>query len=208
MKRLDDIVERNRRALRPRRSWLGYMFDEIADAFDTSIPREERRPKQIAIAIVGLAIAGIIATYLLWPRGGAPGGKVHTRHGDIIELASLWEHRRVVVVFYPGRGCDCDSTLQDLEDHRGSFDADLIAISSHSSTYAEQLHERLKLGYEIYVDPAFQVIPDWDVPFMIANATTWAVFIVEPGGQVSYKHIGQPIPSWDDVAARTRKEAR
>lgn len=207
MSRLDDIVERNRRAQRPRRSWQSYAYDEVADAFDPSIPREERRPKQIAIAIVGLLIAGAVATYLLWPRGGAPGGEVHTRHGDVIELASLWEHRRVVVVFYPGRGCECDAMLEDLEAHRSSFDADLIAISSHSSAYAEQLHERLHLGYEIYVDPTFQVIPKWDVPFVIADATAWAVFVVEPGGQVSFKKIHEPLPSWDEIAARTHRAA-
>lgn len=205
MARLDDIVDRNRRALRPRRGLVGYMVAELAEAFDPSIPIHERRPKQIAIAIVGLVIAGAVAAYLLWPRGGAPGGKVHTRKGGVIELSSLWEHRRVVVVFYPGKGCDCDATLQDLDDRRADFDADLIAISSHSSTYAEQLHQRLGLGYEIYVDPTFQVIPSWDVPFVIADATAWAIFIVEPGGKISYKHIGEPLPSWDDVAAQTHR---
>jgi peroxiredoxin len=203
MSRLDDIAARNRRANRPRRSWLSYVFDEIHDAFDGSIPAAERRPKQIALAVIVLLIAGAIATYLLWPRGSV-GGKVQSRTGDTIELASLWKDRRTVVVFYPGT-CDCGFALEDLEAHRTKFDANLIAISSHSATHAAQLVERWKLGFEIYVDPKFKVIPKWGVPFVIADATAWAVFIVEPDGTVSFKKIREPLPSWDEVAAMTRR---
>src|SRR6267378_2689361 len=95
-------------------SGLTFAIYEFRAAFDRSIPRELRRPKQIALACTGLLIAGGFAAFVLWPRGGAAGGKVRTRHGDTIELASLWEQHRVVVFFYPGRG-DFDSILQDLE---------------------------------------------------------------------------------------------
>lgn len=204
MQRLDQIAERNRRANHLRRSWLSYVFDEIRDAFDGSIPAEERRPKQIALAVIGALFVGAIATYALWPSRSV-GGKVQSRTGDTVELSSLWKDRRTVVVFYPGTGADYDFMLQDLEAHRAKFGANLIAISSHSAEYAGQLHDRLKLGFEIYVDPTFKVIPKWGVPFVIANATSWAVFIVEAGGKVSFKKIGEPIPTWDEVAAMTAR---
>ncbi len=202
MSRLEDIAERNRRANRPRRSWLSYVIDEVRDAFDGSIPAAERRPKQIALAVIGALIIGAIATYVLWPHASV-GGKVQSRTGETVELASLWKDRRTVVVFYPST-CDCGFALQDLEAHRAKFDANLIAISSHSSDYAAQLHDRWKLGYEIYVDPTFKVIPKWGVPFVVADATAWAVFIVEPGGTVSFKKIHEPLPTWDEVAAMTK----
>jgi len=204
--RLDEIAERNRRALggmRDRRPWLSYVTDEIRDAFDSSIPREQRRPKQLAMLFVVLVIAGIVAAYLLWPRG-EPGGTVRTRGGATFELASLWEHKRVVVVFYPGSGGEPNATLQDLDAHRASFDADVIAVSSQPPEHANALHENLKLGFEIYVDPTFEVMRDWGVRFGAGGATVWAIFIVEPGGTISFKHVGEPLPSWDEVAARTR----
>jgi len=48
------------------------------------------------------------------------------------------------------------------------------------------------------------VIPTWGVPFVIADVTSDAVFIVEPGGKISYKHIGEH-PSLGMLAAKTRR---
>jgi len=206
--RLEDIAERNRRALRGmqqgrRRPWISFVVDEIRDAFDSQIPREVRRPKQLALAIVALLVVGVVAAIVLWPRGANPGGTVQTRHGDKVELASLWKDRRVVMVFYPGRGEGADVVLQALDAARARIHADVVAITSQAPAVANDLHERLKLGYEIYVDPTFQVMRDWRVRFTSgSDATTWAVFVVEPGGKVSFKQIGEPLPSWDELAAR------
>ena len=176
---------------------------ELGAAFERSVPTREPHTKQIVLAIVGLVVAFAAGAYVLWPRGGAPGGIVHTRDGATIDLATLWRDRRVVVFFYPGKGCDsCTYILDEMEAHRNDLDADLIAISSHSASHAEQLHERMKLDFEIYVDPRFDVIPRWDVPFIAGNAAAPATFVVEPGGKVSFKQIGS-YPSWDQLVALT-----
>ena len=202
--RFDDIVERNQRALRPRNSILSIAFGEIRDAFDASIPVAERRPKQIALAIIATVIIGAVATFLLWPRDGAPGGAVRSRTGATVELDSLYEHERVVAVFYPGRGCDCDWFLEDLEKHRAQFKGKVIAVSSHTVERAADLHDRLKLGFEIYVDPKLDVIPEWKVPFLMANTTTFAIFVIEAGGKISFKKIGQPFPSFDELVTQIK----
>lgn len=206
MGRLDDIVERNRKAQDPARGLIGMAGAELAQAFDPSVPAHERRTKQLALVIVGIVVAAAIAAWVLWPGGDAPGGKVIARDGRTVELSSLWEQRRVVVVFYPGKNCDvCTYILQEAEAHRSQVDADVIAISSHSASHAEQLHEKLKLGFEIYVDPTFQVIPKWDVPFVMADATGNALFVVEPGGRISYKQIGS-FPAWNKLIALTHSK--
>src|SRR5262249_53904520 len=156
---------------------------EITAAFDGSMPTHERHTKQIALAIVGLVVALVAGAFVLWPRGGAPGGVVRTRAGATLELDTLWRDRRIVAFFYPGQGCDsCPHSREEIEPHRKALDADVIAIGSHPATHADQFHDRMKLGFEIYVDPKLDVIPKWGVPYVGANATAPAVFVVEPGG--------------------------
>src|SRR5580765_3007025 len=106
MGRLEDIANRNRRANAGREGLLGVAGAELASAFDPTVPAHERRTKQLALAIAAVLVAAAVGAYLWWPSGGAPGGKVHARDGRTVELSSLWEHRRVVVIFYPGAGCD------------------------------------------------------------------------------------------------------
>ena len=203
----DGIVERNQRALRdmrPRRSYFSFVADVFRDAFDPAVPAHERRTKQIALAIVALVIAGAVATFLLWPRGGAAGGTVRSHTGASVDLGALYEHERVVAVFYPGSGFDPEPFLEELERMRPQFDAKLVAITSHPVDRAAALHDKLHLGFEIYVDPTFKVIPEWKVPFATKDATSFAVFIIEPGGKISFQKIGQPFPTWDEIAAKTR----
>jgi peroxiredoxin len=202
MGRLDDIIERNRKQLEPKRGWAGMAAQAVKHEFDPNVDAETRRTRLLALGIaITIAVAVVLAIWL-WPRGGAAGGVVTARDGRKVELASLWSKRRVVAVFYPGRGCDsCTYILSDLEARRRDIDADIIGISSHSRAHADQLHERLKLGFELYVDPALQVIPKWGVPFVAADTTGSAVFVIERGGAISYKAIGA-LPSMDELIAK------
>lgn len=225
---LDDIADRNRKGLRILYGGgvggaVGFMVAGIlgcvcggvvgvagatlAGAFSGSDPAHVRRTNLIALASIAVVVALAAGAYALWPRGGAPGGTVNTRTGEAIELATLWRDHRVAVFFYPGKGCDsCTYILEEIEAHRKDLDADVIAISAHGAGRAQALHERMKLGFEIYVDPKFMVIPKWGVPFITADATAAALFIVEPGGKISFKQIGS-YPSWDQLVALTHAKS-
>lgn len=154
----------------------------------------------------GIVVAGVAATALAiapWARGGsAPGGKLRNHRGELVELSTLWRERRVVVMFYAGFDRSRDQ-LRELDARLPEFDATVIAISSGSSSHAAQLHEQFALRFDLYSDSTRTVIPTWGVPFLSADVTSDAVFIVEPGGEISYKHIGEH-PSLDRLAARTR----
>jgi peroxiredoxin len=202
MGRLDDIIERNRKQLEPKRGWGGMAAQAVEHEFDPNVDRATRRTRLLALGVViGVAVAVVLAI-VLWPSRGAAGGVVTARDGRKVELASLWSKRRVVAVFYPGRGCDsCTYILADFEARRRDIDADIIGISSHSRAHADQLHERLGLGFELYVDPTFQVIPQWGVPFVAADATASAVFVIERGGTISFKSIGT-LPPTDELIAK------
>jgi peroxiredoxin len=94
--------------------------------------------------------------------------------------------------------------LRELDARLAEFDATVIGISTGSSSRAAQLHEQLELRFDLYSDSKLTVIPSWGVDFVMANVTSDAVFIVEPGGQISYKHLGSH-PSLSVLAAKTRR---
>lgn len=174
----------------------------VKDAFAPEVTVRERRR---AFLMWGLVLAGVAATVLaiaLWPRGGAPGGKLRNQRGEQVDLSTLWSERRVVVMFYAGFDRSSDQ-LRALNARLPDFDATVIAISSGSRSRAAQLHEQLALRFDLYSDSTLTVIPTWGVPFVIADVTSDAAFIVEPGGKISYKLIGGH-PSLDALVAKTR----
>jgi peroxiredoxin len=201
MGRLDEIVARNQKALR-QRGPLGHVIDDLRDPTQ---PPHERRRKLLAWGIVLVFVGAVALTLvlLLRPDGRAPGGKVRNRQGELIELSTLWRDRRVVVMFYAGYGRSRDQ-LSQLDTFRREIDATVIGISFGSTSQADRIHKELELGFELYTDPTFNVMASWDVPFVMADVTAEATFIVEPGGEISYKKIGQHPPLYDLVEATRR----
>jgi peroxiredoxin len=167
---------------------------ELGDALDKGTPAE-RRHSQRALAMVAAAIvvAAVAVMLYLRSRGGAPGGKVRDRHDQPVELSALWSDRRALVLFYAGFDREREQ-LAEVNAHLAELDATVVAISFDSTSRMQQLHEELGLAFELYTDRTFQVIPKWGVPFVIANATSSATFVVEPGGEISHKQIGDHPP--------------
>jgi peroxiredoxin len=141
----------------------------------------------------------------------APGGTVQSTKGDAVDLASLWQDKRVIVVFYHGHWCpNCQKELGEINDHLREIDAVVIAISSDESTDAKALHDKLGLAFELYADPSLQTIAKWGVEDYGANIAQSATFVVEPGGKISYRKVGEnksDHPSIDELVAVTKQKS-
>jgi peroxiredoxin len=138
----------------------------------------------------------------------AQSGTVTTRAGAPLELASLWEKQRVVVVFYRGHWCPhCKQQLGDLNQHQKQLaerEAIVVAISSDPPADAAELHRKLGLTFEVYSDPELAVITKWGVDDYGKGIARPATFVVEQGGAISYRKVGEKAsdhPSIDELLA-------
>ncbi len=127
--------------------------------------------------------------------GTAPGGIVHGRDGSDVDLAGLWDHDKVVVVFYMGHWCpSCQHQLGDLNAHLQDFTAagaTLVAISTDSVEDAAALHDHLQLKFELFSDPQQTTIQKWGVADFTVGVARPATFVIEPGGEIRYRHLGK-----------------
>jgi peroxiredoxin len=138
----------------------------------------------------------------------APASSAKTRDGSAIELAPLWEKQRVVVVFYMGHWCPhCQKQLGELDARQREFadaGAIIIGISSDTGEDAAALHDKLGLNFELYGDPELTVIGAWGIADFDKRVARPATFIVEPGGAISYRKVGDSMsdrPTTDEVLA-------
>jgi len=125
----------------------------------------------------------------------APGGTVQGRDGSAVELATLWEKQPVVVVFYRGHWCPhCQLQLGELEKRRAeltALGATVIAISSDTPADAAAMKAKLALGFELYSDAELAVITKWGVEDFGQGIAKSATFIVQPGGTITFRKIGE-----------------
>ena len=138
----------------------------------------------------------------------APAAVVTKRDGSQIDLASVWEKQKVVVVFYRGGWCPhCQKQLAELQANQRQFadaGAVILGISSDSVEDANKTRDKLGLNFELYSDPGLAVITQWGVEDVSANIARPAVFVVEPGGAVTYRKIGKSPadhPTVDELVA-------
>jgi peroxiredoxin len=128
-------------------------------------------------------------------HGTAQPGTVTTRAGAPLDLATLWASQRVVVVFYRGHWCPhCKHQLEELNQHQKELaarEAIVVAISSDTPSDADGLHRKLSLAFELYSDPELAVITKWGVEDYGQGIARPATFIVEAGGAISYRKIGE-----------------
>ncbi len=136
----------------------------------------------------------------------APEGTVQARDGSQFELATVWRDRRVVLVFYRGHWCPaCKHQLGELEKRRvelGNLGATIVAVSSDSPADATALHRQLGLGFELYADPQLAVITKWGVDDYENGISLPATFVVEAGGEISYRRVGEKSsdhPTMDEL---------
>jgi len=139
----------------------------------------------------------------------APAAVVKKRDGTEFDLATLWDKgqdKKVVVVFYRGGWCPhCKKQLGELQAHYRQFNdakAVIVGISNESGPDATALRDNLGLGFELYSDPELTVITGWGVEDYGAGIARPATFVVEPGGAITYRKVGEnpaDHPSMDEL---------
>jgi peroxiredoxin len=138
--------------------------------------------------------------------GTAPGGVVHALDGHDVDLASLWDKQRVVIVFYMGHWCPhCQKQLGDIQARLGEFtkaNANVVAVSTDKAEDASALRQHLNLTFDLYSDPDMTAIQKWGIADFGAGIAKPATFIVQPGGAIVYRRVGAnetDRPSVDEI---------
>jgi peroxiredoxin len=142
----------------------------------------------------------------------APEAVVKKRDGTAFDLATLWEKKKVVVVFYRGGWCPhCQKQMAELQSHYRDFNeanAVVVGISNEGGAEATALRDKLSLGFELYSDPELAVITKWGVVDYGAGISRPATFVIEPGGAISYRKVGEnpaDHPTMDELLGALRK---
>lgn len=142
----------------------------------------------------------------------APAGSVVARpDGTTLDLATLWDKHRAVVVFYMGGWCPhCKrqlAALQAAQKDIADLDAVIVGVSADKPEDAKALHDSLNLTFELASDPTLEVIAKWGVEDVGQHLAFPATFIVEKGGAISYRKVGKnqtDRPTTDEIVTALR----
>ena len=142
----------------------------------------------------------------------APAGSVvRGKGGGAVDLATVWASQRVLLVFYMGHWCPhCQKQLGDLQAHAAQFasaGAAIVAVSTDSPDDAAALKDKLALGFDVYSDPELQTSQKWGVADYGANVAKAAVFVIQPGGAITYRKVGGERPTVDELLAAVQPPA-
>ena len=149
---------------------------------------------------MGVVIALFV---LLRPGDDAPEGVMESHRGEPVELSALWRDQRVVVVFFSGFQAS-RKQLGELDARLRDFDAKVVGVSFGASHRARRIHQEMGLHFDLFVDPTYTVIGRWGVPFVQNDVTAPAAFVVERGGEISYRKVGA-LPPFEELAAATKR---
>jgi peroxiredoxin len=174
------------------------------------------------LVVLALALAACkpapppINPYKAKPRGGPPAvekedivasdGTVRSRAGQELQLASLWQDGRIVVVFIRGHWCPhCQHQLSKLNEARDELAAKgvrrVAVITSDAPEEVDALIVKLALGYvEVYSDAQLAVITKWGVSDHANGIALPATFVVEKGGAISWRKVGAKPTDHPSVA--------
>jgi len=146
--------------------------------------------------------------------GVAPEAVVTKRDGTSFDLATLWDKekdQKVVVVFYRGGWCPhCQKQMAELQSHYRDFNeakAIVVGVSNEAAPDVKAFRDKLGLGFELYSDPDLAMITKWGVADTGAGISRPATFVIEPGGAIAYRKVGEnpsDHPSMDELLAALR----
>ncbi|MCX5747591.1 MAG: redoxin domain-containing protein [Proteobacteria bacterium] len=129
-------------------------------------------------------------------KGVAPDGSIVVKtDGTEFQLEQLWAKDRVLLVFYLGGWCPhCKRQLETLQQYQkdiGAAGAVIAAISVDTPDKAKELHDNLKLQFELYSDANLATIQKWGVEDTANHTAVPATFIIEKGGAITYRRVGK-----------------
>jgi len=144
----------------------------------------------------------------------APAAMVKKRDGSPFDLATLWDkdkNQKVVVVFYRGGWCPhCKKQMVELQSHYRDFNEAktvVVGVSNEDGPAATAFRDKLGLGFELYSDAELTMITAWGVEDFGSGISRPATFVIEPGGAISYRKVGESPadhPSMDELLAALR----
>lgn len=126
-----------------------------------------------------------------------------------VDLTKAWSEGRVVLVFYMGHWCpECQKQLTALNEHQAQFAAKhttVIAVSTDTPEDATALKAKMGLTFDVYSDTELKTIAKWGVADYGTNIAKPATFVIQKGGAITFKKIGDSTndrPSVDEVLAQ------
>ena len=134
---------------------------------------------------------------------------VQARDGSNVDLTHAWADTRVVLVFYMGHWCpECQHQLAALNVRQMDFAAKhttVIAVSTDSPQDAGALKDKMGLTFDVYSDAQLQTIAKWGVADFDTNVAKPSTFVIQKGGAITFKKIGQSTtdrPTVDEILAQ------
>ena len=67
----------------------------------------------------------------------------------------------------------------------------MIAISADSGPDATATKDKLALTFDVYIDPDLKTISKWGVEDHGNNIARPATFVIQPGGTVTFRKVGE-----------------
>ena len=133
----------------------------------------------------------------------APPSTVQRRDGQPVDLGPLWKDQKIILVFYRGGWCPpCTKQLTQINESQGKFaqaGAKVIAISADTGPDATATKDKLALTFDVYVDPDLKAISSWGVADRENNIARPATFVIQPGGEVTFRKVGQSPADWATI---------
>lgn len=125
--------------------------------------------------------------------GKAPGGSLRTSSGASVDTSSFHAETGAIVVFYRGHWCkNCRKQLEELQASLDEFTRrgfTVHAISTDSPEDSARLKQKLGLGFELYTDDGGLASSTWKVYSREHDLARPAVFVIAPGGQITYRYV-------------------
>lgn len=133
----------------------------------------------------------------------APPSTVQTRDGQPFELENAWKDQKIILVFYRGGWCPhCVKQLKQINESQGRFarvGAKVIAISADSGPDATATKDKLALTFDVYIDPDLKTISKWGVEDFGNNIARPATFVIQAGGTVTFRKVGENPQDWASI---------